>query len=703
MGIKEWWDSFIGTSIEEPEETPTEEKKVPTTFVTTEELEDYENSKYGQIDVMRAKLEAIIEVMPTDGIKLLTRLDAFQRKLDELDEIDDPDPLETEVQFQTLKAEVEQLHKVVEGRYKINELKKQNNNMHIRFKKPIESTYGLEQEIEEFEDYISKIQTTIDEQEAAGTPVLHGNQREVFNRESLIAEYRLNMLKLLLQVARSPMRRLEFNPFENLPKTKQIMFASLLLEDAKELGDDFDNVLKKPHDIINRYYDGPGISALDGTARELDNLLSDSYVVKTFSPQEVFDSNSTEVDSAEFLRKMVALRYHTSQITWRMPNFIEREAERVQEEAERAKREEEEAKRREEERIEREAQEAAKKAKKAEEEEKARLAEEERLNKYKKITNEEIEAEIRRIANDLSSTGSRYVNILDFQKMVAREKGLLTTEERMAAEGLAYIPAKISDLYSMIKLANSEGVSYTVFPSSQEFDDEKKYLFIVSETDKSKVTSIGTKPFSSSYTTGYGIEPLGEVTVPVMWMMHKRLKEKLEDENDRMKSLIPEIGYETTNKSGRFELKYGITWDDESTDYENKKRKMVKETVKEVYEELKTNKLDTKGMLKDVKCYLSVPAQRNIMPILEAMQAAGIEVFMEPEPKSKSSRNQKHRDNIHIYFDRDDLAKYKLDVEPKVSTPAAPVTIGGERLDFATKMIDDCDWEKAGIKKGKDK
>ena len=54
-------------------------------------------------------------------------------------------------------------------------------------------------------------------------------------------------------------------------------------------------------------------------------------------------------------------------------------------------------------------------------------------------------------------------------------------------------------------------------------------------------------------------------------------------------------------------------------------------------------------------------------------------------------------------IDRDDLAKYKLDVEPKVSTPAAPVTIGGERLDFATKMIDDCDWEKAGIKKGKDK
>ncbi len=69
-------------------------------------------------------------------------------------------------------------------------------------------------------------------------------------------------------------------------------------------------------------------------------------------------------------------------------------------------------------------------------------------------------------------------------------------------------------------------------------------------------------------------------------------------------------------------------------------------------------------MIQNILCYLKLPVMTNMIPILERLKAADVEVFLEPVPSS--NRNDKNRENVHIYFKRDDLEKVNqvLEEEP---------------------------------------
>jgi len=686
MGLRDAWMNFWGFS-EDNQEMPKEEEKpknVQIGFVTDSELGSYEESRVGKLDIMLTDLFALKEILPAQATKLITRINNFQSQLEDSTQ----DPLELTGEFVNIQTEFESLRKMADATYKINELKKQNDNMKKRFRKPVLGNSGereLENAINEYTDYIERIQKSVDEEEQNGNPIFSEFQREVFNRESLRAEYRLGMLMLLRQVVGDwhGRKKISINPFGNLPETKRKMFTSFLLEDAKELGDDFD-LLTNSSDLIKRYYSNSSMDELDQYATELDNLIADALVTGELSAHEIFDSESKDFDSLEFLRKMLLLRYHTNQITGSLKEFVNKNIERI-------KRDEAEKERAEE--IKKEREEEAKR--KAEEAEKARLDEEKKANRYKSITDEEVEAEIQEIESDLVSTGNRYVNILDFQKMVAREKGLLTTESRVQTKGLAYFPVTASKLYAMIKLANETGIVYTVFPGSQEFDKDADYLFVVSESDKSKVEVVDKKPFNSSIGTPYDTISLGKYSTAVMWMIHKKLLGKIEDKGIDYRNFADEIRYIDT-KAPTSELRYEVSYADMHTPIEFEKKSVIISTIKEVLHALHNSSLDSTQMLKDIKCYLSVPAQRNILPILAELQKAGIDFYMEPEPTQKSNRNLLGRGSIHIYFDRKNLEKYRSTVESKLNTLGAPVTLGGVTIDFADEMVDECEWDDSG-------
>ena len=109
--------------------------------------------------------------------------------------------------------------------------------------------------------------------------------------------------------------------------------------------------------------------------------------------------------------------------------------------------------------------------------------EKEELEKYKSYTDEDIKKEIYIIEHDLTSKGSRFVNILDFQKKVARAKGLLDTEENLQKEGIVYNAVDYTTAWEIIKKANTMGVSYAAFPDCQENRDGG-IMIAASEEDK---------------------------------------------------------------------------------------------------------------------------------------------------------------------------------------------------------------------------
>ncbi len=63
-------------------------------------------------------------------------------------------------------------------------------------------------------------------------------------------------------------------------------------------------------------------------------------------------------------------------------------------------------------------------------------------------------------------------------------------------------------------------------------------------------------------------------------------------------------------------------------------------------------------------CYITVPATRNLIPILEEFKKSEVASYIEPVPANK--RNQNNRNEVHIYFERDQLEKFKEDVLPKI-------------------------------------
>jgi len=93
-----------------------------------------------------------------------------------------------------------------------------------------------------------------------------------------------------------------------------------------------------------------------------------------------------------------------------------------------------------------------------------------------------------------------------------------------------------------------------------------------------------------------------------------------------------------------------------------------------------------------------------MITILEELKKAGIPFFMEPVPVYPGNRNMKNRDEIHIYFDREDLERCKQEVVPNISTVSkGKVNIGGEKIGFSEALIEDCRWAEGIVPRQKDR
>lgn len=247
--------------------------------------------------------------------------------------------------------------------------------------------------------------------------------------------------------------------------SKQKMFSKYFFEDAKATAVQYED-LSRYEDLFNKYMGNYYFRSVDDIAQKLNEKMADVQMIDDFSIRQLFDSSNPSAKSFQFLKEFIRFKENLNKMRYKKQEFIDKS--KAEEEARLKKEEEEKAK-----------------SLKIEEEKKAiekrKKEEEERL---RQISNKEIDAEIYRIEHDLTADGSRFVNILDFQKKVARANGLLNSESEVQNDKLVYKIATSIETLQIIKNANKSGVNYMIFPDCQE-NANGGFMIAVSESDKS--------------------------------------------------------------------------------------------------------------------------------------------------------------------------------------------------------------------------
>ncbi len=677
-----FWKSFLGLENENKDNTSQTGKSsnIDTTFVTSSEETDFTSSIFGQLELLEADITYIEEVLPERGNNLRKQITLLKELILKTDNEDDP---EVRKVFQELTAQFEEDRNLADGEYTLRQLEYQNKSMDKTFEASIKKDGITKAKLEEYLNYIQKIQEKVSQSDASKKPLLTKVKRQKFNEISMKSEYRIKMLELmyLLNIG-----EVDVNPFRNLSSSKQKMFSKYFLEDAKIAAEQYDGLsyYEEQFNSTAPYY----FPSIDKIAKRLNSQLEDASMIEDFSIKQLFDSKNPSSESFSFLKDFIRFKTTMNQMRDEKEDVLRRYEIKVEDEKKRKERQEEQARVAEEKRAEEEKKEQEKKA---EQERKAREeqeAQKQRIEKLKNMTDAEINAEIYRIEHDLKATGSRFVNILDFQKQIARAKGLLSSEEQVQSDKLVYKAVDANQAWSFIQNANKSGVNYVMFPDSQEFSDGKgKFLIAVSKTDKKSLEIEEKKPPFENFKANYLYDSdytFGTFPVTVLEILNGSLAK--EDDYDRSLSA-------TKVSEGLYDLSYAykISNSFEHSIRDSRKKKVYDELLKIMDSNVLLDIGSNPEELKDVMCYISFPVTRNIIPTLEAFRNSQVTPFLEPVPDSK--RNTTSRDNIHIYFRREDLEKFKKSILPQISnTEAGMIHLNYDEMSFGEVMRDISKW-----------
>ena len=646
--------SFLGIGDEEKPSTKEDKSSGlisdEASFVTEDEDYHYQLSMLGQLRNHAEQIDFICEYLPIKGADLKKQnqaiIDFILLKNDE----SDPEIVNA---FSDYLATFHSDLREAEGLATLSELKDINKRLDNMFLDSVRTSKLSKDVLLTQLEAIKALQEKVDEADDAKKPILTGPRRDEFNDQSLVSEYRLKMLELLYIFSQDErlLRRDSSNisnPFRALKPAQRVKFPSLFKADLKKVSDDF-RLLSYSEDILAEFA-RHNFSDIDEYAEDLEIKLG-TQALRDSSFKKMFSGDLGSDELFESIKKLVFIRYTLNEMEAELASAHEardkKEAEEQEEkeEAERA-RQEEERKKAEAERLEKEAKQKA-------------------LDEAKKLadaTDEEIQERINKLYFDVTSTGSRFVNILDLQLLIAEAKGLIPTAAEMKADNLASKVFSPHDIVKFIKQANKSGINYRAFPDCQEGADGG-FNVVVSKSDE-RILDVPTtniifgnsrRDFIEGHRTWkwktYG-------TVPSYFLAKiQELYNQSENENKgkyreyiyaNKKSDIDvyEIGVMTTQYGGN------------SVASDNFFEPIIKEADKQLRKQWQDKQED-----KDVLSYVSVPATYNIIPLLRAFKESGIPPYFERVP-AKSARNTNNRDNIHIYFYRSDFDKFWTGVRP---------------------------------------
>lgn len=657
---------FFGFEEEKPNATKDyQENAAPAisdeaVFVTSDEAFDYSMGIMGQLLSQESQLEFISTYLPENGRNLMDQAESIKKLL--LISNDDQDP----VVVQAFEKYIEMFHtdyRRADGLSSISQLDDINDHLNKLFRQSVSESHLDKDTILSYIGAIKALQTKVDEAEATGKPILTGPSKQFFTDKSLESEYRLKMLELLYVISQNTSvmygdKSTISNPFKKLNSAQKSKFPTLFRRDLKDLAGDY-NSLSYSEDVLNNYSRFK-FSSIDKYADQL-NIKVGTQALRDCSYRKMFDGELAPEELFENIKKLVYMRYTLNEMQYDLPEARKRKEDKAQ----RDKEEKEAAERkRQEEAKKKAAKEAEEKRLKEEAEEAERLAKEKAEKDIQAIADAEdgdIQAMIDNIFLDVTQTGSRFVNIIDTEKSIAKIKGLLPKDDMVQSDKLVFHVFDASEIIKFIKHANDSGVNYMVFPDSQECANGG-FAVLVSRSDD-KVFNIPDTPIifgnsSRSYANGENITKWKSYgTVPGYYLA--KIQELFEESDDERKEEYKSYIYvDKTKKSGVYELGLMKNYYEPSGSLDKFLTKLVKKADKQLKKQWQDRQED-----KDILSYVSVPASRSVIPLLRTCKEKGVTPYFERVPL-KSGRNTDNRDDIHIYFYRSDFDKFWNEVRP---------------------------------------
>ncbi len=667
--------NFFGLLFPKPKKT--EEKSAPSVsrdiaFVTDSEAQEYEFGIMGQLLDQKTKIDFITKYLPKNGANLKQQSEALINLLNATNNDQDPDVIHA---FSDYLEMFHADYRRAVGLSVIEELESINSCMSTTFTQSRMESHLDKEMIMSYVSAIQALRDKVDAEKEKRKPILTGPSNQYYTAISLEAEYRLKMLELLYitSIDEGLMHRDKsnvVNPFEKLTPVQKSRFATLFRNDLDAVAVDY-RLLSGNEDVLNRYA-RHNFTRIDPDAEKL-NIKLGTQELRDYTFETMFGGEVPSDELFENIKSLIYIRYNLNEMKYEQPQAQEAKQKREEQErkdkekAERRKKEEEEreAQRAEEERVRKQRAEEAKRKAKEQEEEAARLAKakaEEEAKKLVDATDEEIQARINELYHDVTLTGSRYINILDFQKRIAVAKGLIPTNDMMQDENLVYCVYSPQEIIRFIKHVNKSGVHYYVFPDSQE-GDNGGFNVVVSKSDQGilDIHSVNNIFGSSqrSYIRGDDARVWKRFgTIPAYYL--EKIMELYNESDDEKKEEYKDfIFVDKAKVKDSYEIGVMTTCYKDGSPSEER---FLTDLILEAYRQLKKQWQD-KHEDRDVLSYVSVPATCNIIPLLRAFKEKGVTPYFERVPLT-GKRNTDDRDNIHIYFSRDEYEKFWNEVRP---------------------------------------
>ena len=511
-----------------------------------------------------------------------------------------------------------------------------NNDLRERLNKPF-GHYDSKIDYNYLNDYyeaikgVQKMEHTSREKEKALIPEQYEKNdllAQDFHKASYEAEYRICMLQMAIE-----MEQLEYsdkqiqNPFKKFDEIRKNMFLRFFNKDLAESIEKYNTFVLKNKNLIKKKRMSLW-NELDSNINKLDNVLG--IQVCQNSELKGIISGDKKNDSDSFFDVALLLLKIKRDINQMKADFniiFNESLEEMQEESEKQAKEQ---------------------------------AEKEQKMQYATFSNTEIETKLKQIRDnifiDSSSSSSQFVDMLDFQIEVAIAKNLLPEDVHNTQYGKS---ANIFDAYRLLSNVNKSGTPCFIFPDGQEYGDGE-FSFVVPKENKEvlELKPITKEHISKSFkvfdaNSEVAKDPIniniGELPDFLLDMFYSFLihKERIEtideflkivpnDKTSMYKILVNEGYYDNQNNRYRYAS---------TTLTQNSK-----ECFKSVLDTLKSMDGNT-NQLKNILAYIYLPANMNMIPLLEKLKEAKVNYYIEPLPEGK--RNTLNRNHIHIYYRRE--------------------------------------------------
>ncbi len=283
---------------------------------------------------------------------------------------------------------------------------------------------------------------------------------------------------------------------------------------------------------------------------------------------------------------------------------------------------------------------------------------------YLTLTEAQMRNAIKQLDDDSHDCTDSYQDILNYEKEVAKARGLLTEKEEVNTDDVELFRCSKDDLWRMMKVAQKNVLRCSFFP---EVDDNPEDSVLIATTKgKQKLFNLPSLEHYYNYS---------QLPIPGTYgnSFYEYLQQSIPSSyQNRIYYNDKHILLEDT-KNGTKEKKT--------------KKRQFQDILKTVYKKVENTPTSPQD-IEDIKVALEFSYLRPMIPILEKLKEAGIDYYLPPVDK----KTKKYNPTKQIYLDRKDLDLYKKMIHPEISTTEKGIIkLKGESITTASLICEGTD------------